>query len=254
MNKSASERAGERGETRAKDKSDVTRPEPSPQGTLASGPDVGRQNSCSAGPNDIGVIRAPVEITEIQTVEADEFTVSTDPDRGPSFMTPAYMGEPEEPRPQDLALPDAYGEGRIVAMVRDPYWIHVFWEVSEDAVAEVVDRVRGARNVQRVIRVHDVTRDEPEGKDSDWYRDIAINGRARNWYIEVNQPNHKYRVEFGLLVDGSEFIPLLVSNTVATPRADVSDVIDEKWMVIEEAALYSWPWAPSSASEFMAGE
>lgn len=247
MNESANERQEIDGNT-------GKRMEPSAADQLPSGPDLGGHNSYAVGPQDIGVIKAPTEITEVHPVEADEFTVSTDPDRGPSFMTPAVMGKPDEGRPQDLTLPDTYGEDRIVAMVRDPYWIHVYWEVSEDTVADVVDKVRGARNVQRVIRVHDVTKAESEGAVSDWYRDIVINGQAHNWYIEVNQPNHKYRVEFGLLVDGSEFIPVLVSNTVATPRAGVSDVIDEKWMVIEEAALYSWPWAPSSASEFMAGE
>lgn len=247
MNKSADER-------QEKDGNGTKRFKPSSQGELVSGADLEGQSSHTAGPEDIDVIIVPTEITEVQTIEADEFTVSTDPDRGPSFMTPSYMGKPDEGRPQDLTLPDTYGEDRIVAMVRDPYWIHVYWEVSEDTVAQVLDKVRGARNVQRAIRVHDVTKAEAEGTASDWHRDIVINGQARNWYIEVNQPNHKYRVEFGLLVDGSEFIPVLVSNTVATPRADVSDIIDEKWMVIEEAALYSWPWAPSSASEFMAGE
>jgi hypothetical protein len=49
----------------------------------------------------------------------------------------------------------------------------------------------------------------------------------------VGRPNTDFFTEFGIRVEG-QFFPLVQSNRVQTPRAAMSEVIDEKWMTLEE--------------------
>src|SRR3989344_1384904 len=42
-------------------------------------------------------------------------------------------------------LPAGYGDNRIVAMVRDPHWIHVYWEISERRRHEIQKEIDLAR-------------------------------------------------------------------------------------------------------------
>ena len=60
-------------------------------------------------------------------------------------------------------------------------------------------------------------------------REIEVHGGVTNWYIEVNNPPHGFRVELGYKSANGSFFSLCRSNTVHTPAPDSSDVIDENW-------------------------
>jgi hypothetical protein len=64
-------------------------------------------------------------------------------------------------------------------------------------------------------------------------RDIEIHGGCNNWYIEVASPPRSYRVDIGYLAKSGKFYALARSNVVTTPRAGISDVIDENWADID---------------------
>jgi hypothetical protein len=154
-----------------------------------------------------------------------------------------FEAKPEAPRragPQRPAgaatasgeLPSSYGENRIVLLVRDPYWVHVYWEVSRDALlsarASLKDEWYDAKSV---LRVHDVSGVDFDGSNSNSYFDISIEGGATNWYINTRVPNRSYCVEIGLLSSTGRFVLLARSNVAMTPRDAPSEVIDEKWMI-----------------------
>ena len=61
---------------------------------------------------------------------------------------------------------------------------------------------------------------------------------AVDWYVQV-QPNHSYFVEIGLLHEDGRFVALARSNEVTTPRAGMSDVLDENWMDIDFDKMYA---------------
>jgi hypothetical protein len=130
--------------------------------------------------------------------------------------------------PKDL--PHGYGKDRIVCMVRDPYWLHCYWEITRHAIqraeAALAQAWHGARPILRLLEIS--TGDTTNTSES-IVRDIDIHGGANNWYVEVHNPPRTYRIDIGYLSRGGQFYVLARSNIVATPRAGMSDVIDENW-------------------------
>jgi hypothetical protein len=130
--------------------------------------------------------------------------------------------------PRDL--PAGYGKDRIVVMVRDPYWLHTYWELTRQAIqraeAALGQEWHGARPILRLLDVghHDTT-----SAAESVIRDIDIHGGCNNWYIDVANPPRSFRVDIGYLSRSGQFYVLARSNVVTTPRAGVSDVIDENW-------------------------
>jgi len=130
--------------------------------------------------------------------------------------------------PRDL--PTGYGKDRIVLLVRDPYWLHCYWELTSQAIeraeAALAEEWHTARPTLRVLDVisHDTNRHSERV-----VRDIEIHGGCNNWYIDVPNPPRSFRVDIGYLARNGKFYVLARSNVVTTPRAGLSDVIDENW-------------------------
>jgi hypothetical protein len=134
--------------------------------------------------------------------------------------------------PRDL--PGGYGRDRIIVMVRDPYWLHAYWELTRAAVqraeAALGSDWHGARPVLRVL---DVSSDDTTSASEAAVRDIDIHGGCNNWYVDVQNPPRSYRVDIGYLAKNGRFYVLARSNVVTTPRAGVSDLIDENWADVQ---------------------
>ncbi|HYV38040.1 MAG TPA: DUF4912 domain-containing protein [Gemmataceae bacterium] len=134
--------------------------------------------------------------------------------------------------PKDL--PTGYGKDRIVVMVRDPYWLHAYWELTRQAVsraeAALGQEWHGAKPILRLL---DVTTHDTTSTAEAIIRDIEIHGGCSNWYIDVSNPPRSYRIDIGYLSRKGHFYVLARSNVVSTPRAGVSDTIDENWADID---------------------
>ena len=89
-------------------------------------------------------------------------------------------------------LPKGYGKDRIVCMVRDPYWLHTYWELSRQAVqraeAALGQDWHGAKPILRLI---DVSSSDTTSSSETALRDIDIHGGCNNWYIDVANPDRK---------------------------------------------------------------
>jgi hypothetical protein len=134
--------------------------------------------------------------------------------------------------PRDL--PAGYGKDRIVVMVRDPYWLHCYWELTRHAIqraeAALGQEWHGARPILRLL---DVSSHDTTSTSESTVRDIDIHGGCNNWYLDVYNPPRSYRVDVGYLAKTGRFYVLARSNVVSTPRAGVSDIIDENWADID---------------------
>jgi len=140
---------------------------------------------------------------------------------------------------KDLASQPAQGaaasapQDRLVVMVRDPYWLHAYWEFTRRTVdrarAAMAQRWHGAQPVLRLYRIQDDGAAKHE-------RDITIHGGVRHWYVDVSDPPSSYRLEIGYLAEDSEFYCLARSNEVTTPPAGTSDAVDENWADVAENA------------------
>ena len=141
-----------------------------------------------------------------------------------------YLGAEEAAMPpvESLEIPAGYGKDRIAAMVRDPHWLFSYWEVTIDRLEGLEKRFADEwRKCRMILRVFDLT----DGDTSHF--DIQVSPDARNWYISVS-PNRRYQTAIGILDPNGAFIEIARSNTVETPRASVSEVIDDRWMIPEE--------------------
>jgi hypothetical protein len=127
-------------------------------------------------------------------------------------------------------LPAGYGRDRIVLMVRDPYWLHAYWELTRHAVKRAEAALgQDWHGAKPILRLLDVTSHDSTSPAELPVRDIEIHGGCNNWYLEVQNPPRSFRVDIGYLARNGQFYVLARSNVVATPRAGISDRIDENW-------------------------
>lgn len=124
---------------------------------------------------------------------------------------------------------------RLVLMVRDPFWLHAFWEISRQGVkraeAAMGQEWHGAKPVLRLLNVSGSGM--TTGTES-LIRYIGIHGGVTNWYIDVDDPPNDYRVDIGYLSPNGKFFSLARSNVVSTPRPGSTDAIDENWTDVAE--------------------
>jgi hypothetical protein len=131
-------------------------------------------------------------------------------------------------------LPAGYGKDRIVVMVRDPYWLHAYWELTRNAIQRA-EAALGAdwHGAKPILRLLDVSAHDTTSTSESVIRDIDIHGGCNNWYIDVSSPPRSFRVDIGYVTTRGRFYALARSNVVSTPRANVSDLIDENWSDID---------------------
>src|SRR5579871_1493984 len=132
------------------------------------------------------------------------------------------------------SLPTGYGKDRIVVMVRDPFWLHAYWELTHQSIQRAEAALGQDWHTARpILRVMDVSAHDTTSTSEAIVKDIEIHGGCQNWYIEVQQPPKSYRVDIGYASRRGQFFVLARSNVVSTPRANVSDTLDENWADID---------------------
>lgn len=155
---------------------------------------------------------------------------------------------------RNIASPSRAGESdqrqdRLVVMVRDPYWLHAYWELGQRSIdraqAAMGQRWHSAQPVLRLFRCHG-------DAAATSTRDIVIHGGCNNWYVDVPDPPADYRLEIGYLSGDGFFYCLARSNEVKTPPAGASDAVDENWTAVAENAdrifAMSGGYSPQGAS------
>lgn len=138
--------------------------------------------------------------------------------------------EADEPLPE---LPADYGHSRLVLLVRDPWWIHAYWQLTASDREYLAGRLREGRRL--VLRVEETPDSAWPGRHADFAVDVA-NG---NWYVDVQFANRSYRALLGLLSAEGFFEPFLVSNTVHTPPDSLSSEMDAEWATLDELYGYA---------------
>jgi uncharacterized protein len=118
---------------------------------------------------------------------------------------------------------------RIVVMVRDSFWLHAFWELTQASVTRIEAAMNANWHLARpVLRLMEVSDGGTTSASERVVKDIEIHGGVSNWYIHVEEPPKSYRIEIGYLA-GDKFFGLARSNVITTPTPGSSDAIDEHW-------------------------
>jgi len=136
---------------------------------------------------------------------------------------------------EKVEIPHKYGEDRLTLLVRDPWWIFAYWDITPQTWERGRNQVGAHVPLKEVMRVYDVT-DIPEldVSQAHTFFDIELTPYADNWYINVGQPDRNFCAEIGFRTPEGKFYPLVRSNVVRTPRYGMSDKTDEEWMISEE--------------------
>jgi uncharacterized protein len=124
----------------------------------------------------------------------------------------------------------APAKDRLVVMVRDPFWLHAYWELSRKSI----ERAKVAMNhcwhsAKPILRLSEIHRDGENAAARIAVRDIEIHGGVHNWYIDVHEPPKTYQLEIGYLAANGTFFPLARSNVVTTPTVGANDTFDKNW-------------------------
>ncbi len=118
---------------------------------------------------------------------------------------------------------------RLVVMVRDPFWLHAYWELSRRSVQRAQAALGHDWHLSHpVLRVYEVVRDGTTNAGKRLVRDIPVHGGVNNWYIDVQSPPKSFQLEIGYLA-GERFYSLARSNRVTTPHAGADDTFDRNW-------------------------
>jgi hypothetical protein len=150
-------------------------------------------------------------------------------------QTPSHWtGSVVEPKPQSQDLPSGYIEDKIILQVRDPWWLHSYWEITHNTRERLRDSL-GDRYYQAdwVIRVYDISFIVFDGTNAHRYFDISVGHDTNNWYINVSS-GRSFCVDLGLKLNDGTFITIARSNTVMTPLDGPSWILDEEWMILDE--------------------
>ena len=119
---------------------------------------------------------------------------------------------------------------RVIVMVRDPFWLHVFWELTrrsvERARASMAQQWHAARPT---LRLYEIQSGPATHTSATVIREIEIHSGVTNWYVDLQNPPGTYRVDIGYTATDGSFYALSHSNLVTTPAPGSSDTLDEHW-------------------------
>ncbi len=156
-----------------------------------------------------------------------------------NFSSIAFIKREDISSANGQNIPYSYGKTESYQIVRDPHWLFIYWDITEDTYNNIKnnhgqDIFDKSKNVIRLYDITDVK--EFDGLNANYYHDIPILFEAKSWYIQVPHTGKRYLCDLGLLTDTGEFILISRVKTKANqmPFNEVSNIIDEKWMIVEE--------------------
>ncbi len=136
---------------------------------------------------------------------------------------------------KDLSSGQKASKDRIVLMVRDAYWLHACWNITEHSVtraeAAMAEQWHTAKPVLRLLEVHAGSTTNSAERV---VREYDIHGGVTNWYIDIIQPQRSFRVEIGYKGGNGKIHTLCRSNIITMPAPGSSDAIDRNWADVAE--------------------
>ena len=173
---------------------------------------------------NIGGQKAP-----LQKQAARDTTVEANKLNGGIMSSPAFQPRHATAKPP-ADLPRSYGRDRLVLLVRDPYWLHCYWEIS----AQTTRQAESALGVdwataRKALRLVGVGGSEGTSSAEAIIKDIPLPDESHNWYIDVPRSGGNYQVEIGFKTQGGRFYSMARSNAVATPRAELGSQAGQNW-------------------------
>ncbi|MCX7017620.1 MAG: DUF4912 domain-containing protein [Candidatus Sumerlaeota bacterium] len=137
------------------------------------------------------------------------------------------------PAPGEVDIPHEYGDTRIVLLVRDTEWVFAYWEIA-DTIRNEHGIPRSGHDKRIIVRMYKIDgRNWPE-EAAHYFYDIEVGSHTNNWYIRVPEPDSQWCAELGMYDKDGNYVCIVRSNIVHTPRDSMSTETDTDWMEIEQ--------------------
>src|SRR5690554_5390389 len=134
---------------------------------------------------DIPAIQNTDSPSGLYTLESPGRSIpgSSIPAERPAFAVQEPL--PPAPDPPEYFLPRRYDETILSLMVRDPYWVYAYWDISTTDVCRIDrDHGYGAWSAgSKILRVYDVT--DGGAHLGRALMNIGIGDDSASWYINV---------------------------------------------------------------------
>ena len=148
-----------------------------------------------------------------------------------AFVKPAVKDAQAE-----VNIPASYGKTESFLLPKEPAWLFLFWEITAATIECIksqysADLLNAAKTI---IRLYDVT-GVPffDGSNAVQFYDMPVIFEARSWYINAPATGRSYVADLGFLTPDGRFILVSRSNQTLLPPGKISDIIDDKWMIVE---------------------
>lgn len=152
-------------------------------------------------------------------------------------LSSATLVRPVVKDPQAEAdVPSGYGKTESYLLPKDPAWMFLFWEITQGTFDYLKSQYgeETLKNSRTIIRLHDVTDVAMfDGTNGIAFYDMPVIFEARSWYINVPKTGRSYIADLGYLTADGRFILVSRSNLAGVPPGQVSNLIDDKWMIVE---------------------
>ncbi len=131
--------------------------------------------------------------------------------------------------------PAKHGETQVVAFIRDPNCLFVYWEIAaqklEQVKAELKNEYAKSRLVLRMFRSR-------EDGSADLIYEIEVNAEDMNRYLPVQEPGGGYFVEVARKTASGKVVVIARSNALTAPMIGFSPRVDSSWAPVSEMEQY----------------
>jgi hypothetical protein len=107
-------------------------------------------------------------------------------------------------------------------LVQSPYVLFVYWQLSERKRAMVQEHFGvDWQSLQPTLRIYDITGLSFDGSEAREVSELSL-PQGESCFLSEFHPGRVYIADLGIVNELSQFLPLLRSNTVETPLADIT--------------------------------
>ena len=126
----------------------------------------------------------------------------------------------KDPRKDLSTVPSGAAVEEVLdAVAHDPHWLHVRWVLKRCTVARAAAGLGSKwHRAAPVLRVFRVIAHDTKSTSETVLKDVPVHGGTDHWFVPVETPPCKFRVQIGYLADDGTFFPLAKSRRVTTPR------------------------------------
>jgi hypothetical protein len=118
-------------------------------------------------------------------------------------------------------LPWTYGDGRLVALIRDPQTVYVYWDLSQQQIEQAFGGLGSARASLKVWN----------SRGNDLIREVEVHLDARGWYVRELPSALELRIELWALGERGARM-LRAARPIKLPPSAPSDVLDEVYATL----------------------